>query len=57
MRRPAAIGIAASQHPAAAAGIELHCVAITFVEEVHRTPAGGEQQFLYGHFRRVGAAS
>jgi SAM-dependent methyltransferase len=26
--------------------------AIAFEEEVHRTPAGGSQHFLYGHFRR-----
>ena len=26
--------------------------AIGFVEELHHTPAGGEQHFLYGHFRR-----
>lgn len=31
--------------------------AITFVEEVHRTPAGGEQHFLYGHFRRSGVGA
>ena len=26
--------------------------AIGFVDELHYTPAGGEQHFLYGHFRR-----
>ena len=26
---------------------------VGFEEELHRTPAGGSQHFLYGHFRRV----
>lgn len=29
--------------------------AVEFVEELHRTPAGEEQHFLYGHFRRTEA--
>jgi hypothetical protein len=27
---------------------------LTFQEEVHTTPTGGTQHFLYGLFRRIG---